>query len=140
MDSFSSNCLFTQGIWVKWPASLSPSTIFPRILMVQSFLSQSLFDPGTPPAGKEVVLDMEQIEDFPDRMINQIIYGFGMEVESRDRRKNDHPEVGEIHHQVEMSFMKGCLPHCKNQFSSFFNRYVCRPNEKIDIKRVGNGR
>ena len=108
--------------------------------MVQSFLSQSLFDPGTPPAGKEVVLDMEQIEDFPDRMINQIIYGFGMEVESRDRRKNEHPEVGEIHHQVEMAFVKGCLPNCKNQFSSFLNRYIRCPDEKIQIERIGNRR
>jgi len=84
MDSFSINCLFTQGIWVKWPASLSPSTIFPLILMIQPFLSKVIFHLCASPADKEVVLDMEEIEDFPDGMVDQVVHGLGMEVKGGD--------------------------------------------------------
>jgi hypothetical protein len=42
---------------------------------------------GTSPPVEEMVVDSEKIEDLSDSMVDKIVNGLWMKVESRDRRK-----------------------------------------------------
>jgi len=92
MESFEMNCFLTQGIPVKFPASLRPSTIFPRILWVgglilESFLSQCSLHTVTPPTTEEMMVHPEEVEDLSNGVVDEIVNGLWMKVKGRDRRK-----------------------------------------------------
>jgi hypothetical protein len=113
------NCLFTQGISVKFPASLRPSTILPRILIFNSFLPQIILQLGTSPTIEEMVVHIEKIQDLPDGMIDEIVNGFWMKVEGRDRRKQDRTYSTCLEHQFNMAQMEWGFPDGQNEFSPF---------------------
>jgi len=56
-------------------------------LVLGPFLSQSLLQFGASPAVEEMVVQPEKIEYLSDRVIDQIIDGFWMNIERRDRGK-----------------------------------------------------
>ncbi len=113
------NCLFTQGIPVKFPASLRPSTILPRILIFNPFLSQIILQLGTSPTIEEMVVHIEKIKDLPDGMIDEIVNGFWMKVESGKGRKQDSAHSTCLEHQFNMAQMEWSFPDGQNEFSAF---------------------
>ena len=87
-----------------------------------------------------MVVESEEIEDFSHSMIDEVIDGFGIKVEGRNRREQDSAHSACLKHQFDMAKMEWGFTDDQNEFSPFLERDICGPDQEIFIKRVGNSR
>ena len=87
-----------------------------------------------------MVVEAEKIEDFSDSVVDEVIDGFWMKVEGRNRREQDSAYSTCLEHQFDMAQMEWGFTDDQNEFSPLLEGDVCGPDQEILIKRVGNSR
>src|SRR5262249_2250588 len=106
--------------------------IYPSLLRLVAFWRS--------PAAKERVLDVELIEDFADRLIDEVLHGLRLMVEGGHRRENDRSHLGGQHHIAQVPEVKRRLAGNEHQLAPFLQCDVGRAHQKVLAEGVGDPR
>ena len=67
-----------------------------------------------------MVVDLKEVQDLTNSVIDEIVDRSWLEIEGRDRGKDDGSHPVCLKHQFEMSAMKRGLPNHQDEFPPLF--------------------
>ena len=88
------------------------------------------------PTAKLRHLQPEQIQDPPDRMVDQIVDGLWIVVERRHRRRDDRAHSAQGQHIFQVDVVQRCFPDQQNKAAPLLERDIGRARDQ----RVGGAK
>ena len=84
------------------------------------------------------MLNPDIIEDFPNGLIDNVVYGFGKMVKRRHRWQDMSSHIGGIGHQSQVALVKGGFADHQDKLSFFFKGHIGGTDDQILIVGMGD--
>lgn len=92
---------------------------------------------GSVPALCTGFREADEVQDPFDRMVDEILDGFRGGIKSGNRGSYDRAHLCKCDHCAQVTKMERRFPNSQDQFTSFLQRDVCRPNHQVGTDAGG---